>query len=164
MAKIGIFYGSTNGNCESVAEKLKDALGADLHNIADSSADDLAGYDVLVLGSSTWGEGDLQDDWEDGIDKLESIDLSGKTVALFACGDSEGYADSFCGSMSHLYKKVHDKASKVVGAVSTDGYTFDSSDSVVDGKFVGLAIDNENQEDMTDDRVSKWASQIKSEF
>ncbi|EAH9105226.1 flavodoxin, partial [Campylobacter jejuni] len=48
--------------------------------------------------------------------------------------------------------------------VSTDGYTFEASDAVVDGKFVGLALDNDNQEDQTESRIDAWVEQIKPYF
>ena len=117
-----------------------------------------------MLGSSTWGAGDLQDDWYDGVSLLQGSDLSGKTVAIFGVGDSEGYSDTFCGSMRAIYDAVEKAGAKVVGAVSTDGYTFDDSDSVIDGKFVGLALDETNEADKTDERIDAWVEEIKPEL
>ena len=45
--------------------------------------------------------------------------------------------------------------------MSTDGYTFDDSDAVIDGKFVGLALDDLNEEDKTDERIDAWLADIK---
>ena len=96
----------------------------------------IADNDNLILGTSTWGAGEVQDDWYDGIKVIKNSDLSGKTVALFGCGDSESYPDTFVGGMAEIYNAVKKAGANVIGAVATDGYTFDESESVVDDKFV----------------------------
>ena len=93
-----------------------------------------------------------------------AVDVAGKKVALFAVGDSEGYSDSFCGALGKLYDAFSDKGANIIGAVSTEGYTFEESEGVRDGKFVGLAIDQDNQSDLTDERVEKWCDAIRSEL
>ena len=153
MSKIGIFYGSTTGTTEDVARKIAAKLGvekSDLHDAAKISEELVNKYDVLVLGSATWGDGELQDDWYDGVKVLKGADLSGKTVALFGCGDSESYPDTFVGGMAEIYNAAKAAGADVIGAVSTDGYTFDDSESVVDGHFVGLALDEVNEDDKTE--------------
>ncbi|PID57623.1 flavodoxin [candidate division KSB3 bacterium] len=165
MAKIGIVYGSTTGNTQGVAKKIQDAFGvesADLWAISDVSADDLGKYQTLLLGSSTWGVGDLQDDWEDGITKLDDLELSGKKVALFGTGDSQGYPDSFVDAIGILYEKVVEKGATVIGNCSTDGYEYDASKAVKDGQFVGLVIDEDNESDLTDERIAKWIEGLKA--
>ena len=87
----GIFFGSTTGTTESVAARIAERLGvaqADVHNVAAASVEDVKKYDLLLLGSSTWGSGELQDDWPGFLDKLGKEDLSGRRVALFGCGDA----------------------------------------------------------------------------
>ena len=161
---IGIFYGSTTGNTEAAANDIAAALGVDaanVHNVGETSADTVAQYDTLLLGSSTWGSGDLQDDWYDGVKVLKEADLAGKTVAVFGCGDAESYSDTFCGAMAELYNAAKDSGAKMVGEVSTDGYTFDDSEAVVDGKFVGLALDDVNEDDKTEGRIDAWLEEIK---
>ena len=102
----------------------------------------------------------MQDDWYDGVKVLKGADLSGKTVALFGCGDSESYPDTFVGGMAEIYNAAKAAGADVIGAVSTDGYTFDDSESVVDGHFVGLALDEVNEDDKTDERIEAWVAQI----
>ena len=95
MNKIGVFYGSTTGTTEDLARRIAEKLDVPSAHIYDVSklTEALVGeYDVLVLGSSTWGAGELQDDWYDGIKILKKCDLSHKYVALFGCGaDSLGF-------------------------------------------------------------------------
>ena len=118
----------------------------------------------LVLGTSTWGAGEMQDDWYDGVKAVKAANLNGKTVAIFGCGDSEGYSDTFCGGMGELYNAAKEAGAKVIGQVSTDGYTYDDSEAVVDGQFVGLALDEVNEDDKTDERIDAWVAAIKPEL
>lgn len=163
MKKTIVVYGSSTGTCEEIANTIGEKLGVDVINVADLTADVIAANDNLLLGTSTWGAGELQDDWYDGISVLKGADLSGKTVALFGCGDAESYPDTFCGAMAEIYNAVSGQA-KVIGGVSTDGYTFDDSDAVVNGQFVGLALDNVNEEEKTDSRIDAWIESIKTEL
>lgn len=156
MSKTIVVYGSTTGTCESIAQTLGDQLGAEVINVSDLTANQLAEADNIVLGISTWGAGELQDDWYDGVNVVKSANLSGKRVALFGCGDSASYSDTFCGGMKELYDAAVAAGATVVGAVPTDGYTFDDSDAVVDGQFVGLALDDVNEDDKTSERISAW--------
>lgn len=164
MKKTLVVYGSSTGTCQGIAEKIGEKLGAEVVDVANLTDDQVNGAENLVLGTSTWGAGELQDDWYDGVEKLKSLDLSGKTMALFGCGDCESYGDTFCGGMDEIYSAVKDKGVKLVGAVSTDGYTFDDSAAVVDGKFVGLALDDVNEDDKTDERIDAWIDSIKGEL
>ena len=156
MSKTIVVYGSTTGTCESIAQTLGDQLGAEVINVSDLTANQLAEADNIVLGTSTWGAGELQDDWYDGVNVVKSANLSGKRVARFGCGDSASYSDTFCGGMKELYDAAVAAGATVVGAVPTDGYTFDDSDAVVDGQFVGLALDDVNEDDKTSERISAW--------
>lgn len=156
MSKTIVVYGSTTGTCESIAQIIGDQLGAEVINVSDLTANQLAEADNIVLGTSTWGAGELQDDWYDGVNVVKSANLSGKRVALFGCGDSASYSDTFCGGMKELYDAAVAAGATVVGAVPTDGYTFDDSDAVVDGQFVGLALDDVNEDDKTSERISAW--------
>ncbi len=156
MSKTIVVYGSSTGTCETIAQTLGEKLGAEVINVTDLSADQLEGADNILLGSSTWGAGELQDDWYDGINVVKGANLAGKKVAVFGCGDSSGYSDTFCSAMKELADAAKAAGATLVGAVSTDGYTFDESDAVVDGKFVGLALDDVNEDDQTESRIDAW--------
>jgi flavodoxin I len=166
MSKIGIFYGSSSGNTEKVAKDIAGKLSvdnSDIYDVAKSGAGDLIQYDTLLFGASTWGLGDLQDDWEDFIKTVGTTDLSGKKIALFGCGDSSSYPDTFCNAVGTIYHAVRDKAT-VVGFTETDGYSFDESEAVVNGQFAGLIIDEDNESNLTEERIDCWVAQLKKEL
>lgn len=160
MKKTVVVYGSSTGTCEAIAEKIGAKLGAEVLNVQDLTADIVAANENLILGTSTWGAGELQDDWYDGLKVLQSADLKGKVVALFGCGDCESYGDTFVGGIGELYDGIKDSGARFVGSVSTDGYTFDDSAAVIDGQFVGLPLDDVNEDNMTDGRIDAWIAQI----
>lgn len=162
MKKTLIVYGSSTGTCESIANKIGEKLGAKVVDVASIDDEMINDAENLILGTSTWGAGEVQDDWYDGLSKLKALDLTGKTVALFGCGDSESYSDTFCGGMDEIYNALKDKGVNFIGQVSTDGYTFDDSAAVVDGKFIGLALDDVNEDDKTDSRIDAWIESIKA--
>lgn len=165
MGKTAIFYGSTEGNTENVSYKLKDLLGGvDVYNVDSASADDLQKYDNLIFGASTWEIGELQEDWETFIDVLDDVDFAGKTVAFFGTGDADGYPDTFVDALGIIYERIKDSGAKFIGQVDTEEYTFDDSRALVDGKFIGLPIDEDNESDLTDGRLAKWANQIKGQL
>jgi flavodoxin I len=164
MATVKIFYGSTDGNTETVAEMIKDKFGeAEVINVADASPADFDGADLYLLGSSTWEDGQLQEDWDAFFPEMDDIDFTGKTVAIFGLGDAEGFSGEFVNAMGTLFDKVVERGGKLVGSWPTDGYVFEHSNSVRDGSFVGLAIDEDNESDMTEERVTGWVEKVKTE-
>ena len=164
MQKIGVFYGSDGGTTQEIAQKIADTLGnAQVFDVASSKADDLSAFSNLILATPTYGSGDLQDDWDSFLSGINESVFAGKTIALVGLGDQEIYSDTFCNGIAHIYQKVS-KQGKVIGQTSTDGYTFDNSDAVVGGKFVGLVIDEANQDDKSDERIKNWIEAIKGSF
>ena len=160
---IAIIYGSSMGNTENAAKDIASKLGIEeVLNISEIDAEKINSYDKLICGTSTWGSGDLQDDW-DGFD-FSSLNLNDKTVAVFGMGDSQSYSDTYCSGMGKLAQNLKNAGANLVGEVSTDGYQFEASEAVVDGKFVGLALDNDNFEDLTDIRITSWIEQIQPYF
>ena len=123
--------------------------------------DELTKYDLLILGSSTWGLGDLQDDWEVQINNLKKLDLSGKKVAFFGTGDQASYPDTFVDAMGILYDAADETNASLIGAWPVDGYEHTESLAVRNGKFVGLALDEDNQADLTGERITGWVELIK---
>lgn len=161
MSKIAIVYGSSTGATEAVVQKIKPCFeDVTVFNAEGLDVEELKPYDFLIFGTSTTGIGDLQDDWEMLLPKIEKMDFTGKKVALFALGDSASFSTSFAGAMYGLYKALKGKV-EIVGSVSTEGYTFDESDAVVNGRFVGLALDEDNEYNETDSRIVAWTNDLK---
>lgn len=160
MKKTIVVFGSSTGTCESIAGDIAAKLGVEAINVCDFNADVVAQYDNLILGTSTWGAGEVQDDWYDGIKVIKGSDLNGKTVALFGCGDSASYSDTFCGGMIEIFNAAKDAGANIIGSVDASEYSYDDSEAVVDGKFVGLALDNDNEESKTAGRIDNWVAAI----
>ena len=160
MKKTIVVYGSSTGTCEAIAEKIAQKLGCEVIDVQNLTADVVNDNQNLILGTSTWGAGELQDDWYDGLKVLQGADLSGKSIALFGCGDCSTYSDTFVGGIGELYNGIKASGAHFVGAVDTDGYTFDDSEAVVDGKFVGLPLDDVNEDNKTDVRIDAWIAEI----
>lgn len=166
MKKIGIFFGSSTGVTEDVAHRLAKKLNVeekDVHDVAKSKPSDVMDYDVLVLGSSTWGSGDLQDDWYDFLDGLEELDLKGKDIAIFGCGD-ETMSDTFCAAVGILYERLQKTGATFIAPFEASEYTFDESPAYIDGQFVGLLLDEVNHPELTDKRIDEWSKKIISDI
>ena len=167
MNTIGIFYGSTTGATRRIAERIRDALGRDNAELVDvKSADvsDLDKYDNLIFGASTWGVGQVQEDWEKFLPELEGADLKGKKVALFGIGDQSEYDKSFVDGLDSLATAVERAGGQLIGQWPADGYNFTESRAVRNNMLVGLAIDEENQPELTDSRLSGWLVELQHHF
>ena len=161
---IAVIYGSTTGMTAEIAASIASALGAECLNVAEVSADQVSGFDALVLGSSTWGAGDLQDDWEANIGVLEGVNLTGKKVAVFGTGDSLSFADTFCDAMVRLRDAAVAAGAQIVGMGKVEGYDGIASRVVENGRFIGLPLDVTNQPELTEARVAAWVEKLKGEL
>lgn len=167
MQKVGIFYGSTTGNTEMAAQQMQKDFGLDNATILDVSnakAADIEQFSNIVFGCSTLEIGELQYDFDDFMDEIKAANMDGRTVAIFGLGDQDSYPDSFVDGIGIIFEALKDSGCKIVGKTSIDGYDFDESRGEIDGEFMGLALDEENQGDMSDDRIKKWVEQLKTEF
>lgn len=169
MPRIGIFYGTSSGATAEVAERIQRELGgkkrARVHDIAGSGPEDLARYSILLLGTSTLGCGELQDDWEAFRPAFEAMDLGDKRVAFFGLGDQADFCQSFVDGLGTLHGIAVANGATVVGYWdAVDEFEFGKSAAVVDGRFVGLVIDEENEPEYTEDRVAAWTQQLVREL
>lgn len=170
MASVGIFVGSSSGVTQAVAEQLEDLFdGSELINMEEDydDLDQFEDFDVLLIGSSTWGQGDPQRDWVDPLYEMENEepDFSGKKVAFFGAGDQDTHGEEFVsalGKMKDIFSNLG--ADTEYGYWPTEGYTYKFSLAEKDGKFCGLPIDDVNQADLTSERITTWASQVKGEM
>ena len=168
MASVGIFFGSDTGNTEHVAKMIQKELGKNMvavHDIAKSSKEEIAEFDLLLFGIPTWYYGEAQCDWDDFFPELEEIDFDGKLCAIFGCGDQEDYAEYFLDAMGMVNDIITERGAIVVGNWPTEGYDFEASKGLVDDEhFVGLGIDENRQPELTDERVKTWCKQIFDEM
>lgn len=169
--KIGLFYGTDTGNTETIAKELKKKIEAilgaetvDLKEIYKKKKADFEVYDLFILGMPTWYDGELQADWEDFIPEMEQVDFSGKKVAFFGLGDQYGYAAYFCDALGVFAEIVEKGNGTVVGFTSTKGYEYDYSKAQRGDQFIGLCIDVDNQDELTNDRLNNWVAQVLGEF
>ncbi|MGL5007451.1 MAG: flavodoxin FldB [Plesiomonas sp.] len=163
--KFGLFYGSTTCYTEMAAEKIRDAIGADLvtlHNVKETPLTQMCDYDVLILGISTWDFGERQEDWDAIWHTLDDLDLSTKIIALYGLGDQVGYGEWFLDAMGLLHDKLLTCGAQCIGYWPVDGYTFVASKALTadNQTFVGLALDEENQYTLSDQRIAQWSEQI----
>ena len=172
-SKIGLFYGSSTCYTEMAAEKIRDCInsihGSDLvalHNIAADPVSLMTDYQYLILGIPTWDYGELQEDWEANWDAIDDLDLSRCKVAIYGLGDQIGYPEWFQDALGYLWAKVVNIGATSVGGWPNQGYQFDQSQALTADKqfFVGLALDDENQFDLTDAYIDQWSRQIMQEF
>jgi flavodoxin I len=165
MSKSVVLYGSTTGNTQSAAEAIGKGLGiTDVKGVDKISVDDIAQYDVVIAGTSTWGSGEIQDDWASLVGKIGGLDLKGKKVALFGTGDQSGYPDTFVDGIGDLFDAFSAAGAAIIGAWPVEGYDYESSRAVRDGKFVGLALDEDNQSGNTAERIQAWVELLKPEL
>jgi flavodoxin II len=168
-APIGLFYGSSTCYTEMSAEKIQQYFGdknIDLFNIADTSIDEINHYQQIIFGIPTWDYGELQEDWEAVWEEIDNINFSDKIIAIFGLGDQIGYPDWFLDAMGFLHNKVLLLGATVIGYWPNEGYTFETSQALNEDKteFLGLALDDENQFDKTDERIALWCEQLKLNF
>ena len=167
MKKIGLFYSFNTKNTSASAGLIAKELGEDnveKLNVEDIDEDQFLAYSNMILGVPTWFDGELPNYWDEFVPAIDDLDLTGKTVAIFGHGDQVMYSQNFVDAIGIIAKLLESKGAKIIGEHPVDGYTFDSSAAVRDGKFLGLVLDSENQPDLTEKRVKEWVKGIKGEF
>lgn len=171
--QIGLFYGSTTCYTEMAAEKIQAAFNhmfeeevVQLFNIKDTALKHAEHFDILIFGISTWDFGELQEDWESSWDDIKNLNLQDKHVALFGLGDQLGYADWFQDALGMLHDELALLGCQLSGYWPNTGYQFTESKGLTEDKshFVGLSLDDENQYELTDQRIRDWTEQLLEEF
>lgn len=162
MKKIGIFYGSATGTTEKVARRIAKLLSVseeDIHDVGNTAPSAVAPYDILVMGSSTWGSGEMETVWYDFTDGLEALDLKGKKGALFGCGD-QTMEDTFCSGVGELYDRLRPTGIEFIAPYDTIGYSFEHSKAVPENAVdaVGLLLDEVNLPELTETRLRGWTA------
>ncbi len=168
MNKTGIFYSFNSTKTAKAAEKIIEEFGSEF-TVEPVNAEELTdkiflSYTNLILGVPTWFDGELPNYWDEFVPALEDLDLKGKTIAIYGLGNQIEYPENFGDAVGIMAQLVQERGAKIVGYTSIDGYNYESSAAIVDGKFVGLVLDQETQPRMTKDRISAWVKDLKTQF
>jgi len=170
MEKIGLFYGSDTGCTDDITKDLSLIWGEedlDIIEIGDATKEDFEQYNVLLLGLSTWYDGDLQSDWESFFDDFKEINFTDKIIAIYGLGDQIGYGEYFIDGVGILAEVIIENGGTVIGKWPIEGYRFTDSVAIIKGDenyFYGLAIDNDNESQLNDERLNIWVDQVKLEL
>lgn len=168
---LTIFYATFTGKTEDIVQRLATHLGspAELQDV-DSlrSEQEISAPEAIICCVPTWNT--AADSfrsgtaWDSYVDAIPPLNLSGKSVAIPGPGDSSSYGDFFSDAMEELYSAFRKAGARLVGSVPVDGYTFNASKSVINGRFCGLPIDEDSEPDLTEERLRSWADQLKREM
>ncbi|MFZ2725393.1 MAG: flavodoxin [Methylococcaceae bacterium] len=176
MTKIGIFFGTDTGNTRRVAKEIHTLLGASIAakpvNIRTASVEDLLQYDILIIGSPTYAEGQLPglstgnatESWEEFLPKLAGYDFSGKKIALYGLGNQKTYPDFFVDALYYIYCAFENCDASFIGDWSIEGYNFNHSKAIIDNRFMGLVLDQENQKEQTTARLKTWLEDLSAHW
>jgi len=161
--RIKLIYGSDTGNTELVTEDLVKLLGnVEVTTVADLTPEDWD-YDNFILGIPTWYDGELQSDWEEYFEEFKTIDFTGKKVAIFGLGDQLGYEEWFCDGVGILAETIMKNGGQSIGWTDIDeSYDLEEQPKSMynEFSFYGLCLDEDNQPELTQDRLKKWVEKI----
>lgn len=171
MKKTALIYWPKKGNVEKTAEKIAahfDKGSLDVFTISELDMASLASYDLLIFGGSTIGADNWEDThtskWYTFFDNLKNVDLKGKKVAIYGLGDQVLYPDHFVDGMAIIRDEILETGATITGAWPAEGYDFTDSKSLEDGQFIGLALDDDQQAELSDERIRVWVGKLKSEM
>lgn len=173
MNKIALLYSPEGGNVNKVTIKLAEIIGiekVDIIPVRKVGKGELDKYkQIIFLGSTVgadhWTNEIVADEWQEFFNKWDEISFENKKVAIVGLGNSVLYPEHFADGMAHLYNKIKERKGKVLGFVDAKDYDFTDSEAVNDdGFFCGLAIDEDNEEELTKERLERWVSSLKADF
>lgn len=167
MKKTAIIYSFNTIKTEKAAKMIAEHFGEneiEPVNAEDITAEKFLGYDNLILGVPTWFDGELPNYWDEFVPEIEDMDLKGKKIAIFGNGNQIGYSENFVDGIGIMANLLSQRGATIIGHTSTEGYTFERSRALIGDKFMGLALDFENQASKNKDRIKNWAENIKKEI
>ncbi|MBI9068787.1 MAG: flavodoxin [Salinivirgaceae bacterium] len=170
--KIAVLYGPVGGNTEKVAKLILEKLGAekcDLIPVKDAKIETISNYNSFIIGGSTigthtWSHTNSSEDWDAFLPIFRKADFKGKKVAIFGLGDQLAYPNNFVDDMRIIYDIVIGKEATVIGQVATDAYDYNDSVAIVDDKFIGLPLNEDHEEDLTNERIEGWLASLKDQL
>lgn len=162
MKKIVLIYAANSDKTALVAKKIQKELddAVEVVSVENAWQNDFEAYDYLIVGASTWFDGELPTYWDELLPELRTLQLKGKKVAIFGLGDQAKYPDNFVDGMGILADVFEEDGATLVGFTSTEGYKFNKSRALRGNQWCGLVIDLDNQAELTDKRVREWCKEI----
>ena len=162
MKKIALIYAANSDKTALGAKKIQKELGdaVEVVSVENAWQNDFEAYDYLIVGASTWFDGELPTYWDELLPELRTLQLKGKKVAIFGLGDQAKYPDNFVDGMGILADVFEEDGATLVGFTSTEGYKFNKSRALRGNQWCGLVIDLDNQAELTDKRVREWCKEI----
>lgn len=167
MEKIGLFYSFNSKKTAKIAGIIHNAFSGDdvqMINVDEVKKEYFLEFDNMIIGVSTWFDGELPNYWDELLPSLEEIDFSHKRIAVFGLGDQKEYPENFCDAIGILAVFFEEKGALIVGKIPLEGYTFEGSKAAINGQFIGLPLDQENQARLTNGRIEHWVGNLKTEF
>lgn len=168
---LKLFYGSdTHKTHEVVQSTILPLLRLEGVEVQDKVIPELIDkdwieHDMFILGVPTWYYGELQSDWEAYFDHFKTLDFTGKTIALFGLGDQWGYDEWFIDGVGILAEVLLKNGAELICPWPTEGYDFQKSRALKnEGEFYGLALDEDNQYELTKSRCEMWVPQVVAAF
>lgn len=166
MKNTALFCATGTDKTMAVANQIREAFGfdrIDLVPVEQAWKKEFESYEYLIVGTSTWFDGELPAPWDEMLPELKSLRLEGRKVAVFGLGDQVDYPDNFVDGIGILAEIFKGAGAELVGCTSTDGYRFNQSKAVKDGRFLGLAIDPDTQPEKTGERIRSWVDELEKE-
>ena len=167
MRRTAIVYSFNTVKTSKISEKIKEAFlpwEIEVLNAEEITAEKFLSCENLILGVPTWFDGELPNYWDEFVPEIEDMNLHGYRIAIFGLGDQKNYGENFIDGVGILGILLEERGAKIVGYTSIEGYTFERSKALKGDKFMGLAIDYENQGSKNKERVAQWVEQLKQEF
>lgn len=169
MKEVVLIYWGTGGNVERAAKKIESTFTPEEIDVFDLKSFDvntLKNYKLIILGGATVGAEiwmDVRDDneWSRFFVAVKDVDLTGKYVALFGLGDQVLYPGHFVDSLGIFKEEIEPTHATQIGQWPTDGYDFTDSDGYDGEMFFGLALDEDNQADLSLERAIKWTKELR---
>ncbi|QZE15634.1 flavodoxin domain-containing protein [Halosquirtibacter laminarini] len=166
--KIALLTSSQGKNTQKVgmilSEMLADDFKIDQIDIDQSDGIGIKDYPFLIMGASTWFDGELPYYWDEFLPSIEDCDFSDTKVAIFGLGDSKRYPDNFCDAIGLLAKWFEKHGATIIGSVHIDDYHFETAFYTDDHRFKGLPVEYLVDNTEWEERIANWKQQIVEEF
>ncbi|WP_404328713.1 flavodoxin domain-containing protein [Mesobacillus maritimus] len=100
--KVAIVYASITGNTRELAEELYERFLAqqvevDIYKIEEFPFSHLSHFDVIAIGTYTWGDGEIPEEMRGLYQAFESCGKKTIVTAVFGTGDS--FYPRYCGAV-----------------------------------------------------------------